>query len=199
MRIGINVPNETLERFKPLKNIYNLSEICRDAIKSRIESYEKALDQAKNDDVYAVADRLSSEYVKKTILDWEAIGRNDAKVWVQLATLKDFEDLFHNIEIHKKKGRKPGQFLGRIIPGTKWYEDHYAEYDYWFKRQYEIDGIDIRTQAETEYIRGWLSHITAVWQMVKERIAADVAARRKAKEESKEKPVIPDNLRESLR
>jgi hypothetical protein len=33
MRIGINIPNDLYERFKPLRAIYNLSQVCRDAIK----------------------------------------------------------------------------------------------------------------------------------------------------------------------
>lgn len=59
MRLGINVPNDLNERFKPLKATYNLSEICREAIKSKVEAYEKAMAQADSDGMQAVADRLA--------------------------------------------------------------------------------------------------------------------------------------------
>jgi len=78
----------------------------------------------------ADADRLWQEYHKKTVLDWEAIGRDDAKYWVPLATLEDFENLFHNVAIRKKKGGDLGAFLQyRQIPGTKRFEDHYTDHE----------------------------------------------------------------------
>ena len=57
------------------------------------------------------AEKLFLEYSKKTYLDWEAIGREDAKVWVELASLEDLEGLFHNIATHKRKGDEPGPFF----------------------------------------------------------------------------------------
>ena len=87
MRIGINVPNELYERFKPLTPTYNLSQVCRDAIKSRIESYETAERQAQEDGMETLANRFLQEYVKKTVLDWEAIGRENARNILKLGVL----------------------------------------------------------------------------------------------------------------
>lgn len=191
MRIGVNVPNEIIERFKPLKGTYNLSQICREAIASRIEAYERSLNQGDSDDMQAAANKLWLEYSAKTpVVDWETIGRDDAKVWVQLAAWEeDFENLFHNVAIRKKKGGDLGAFLlYRAIPGTKRFEDHYEEHKTWFSRQMELnEKVDPHTWAKTEYYRGWFSYVTAVWQMVKDKIAANATATEKRFEETRQK------------
>ena len=52
-------------------------------------------------------------------------------------------------------------------------------------------------QAKKDYVRGWVSYLTAVWQMVKDRIAADALVREKSRQQVKDKPEIPDHLIES--
>lgn len=205
MRIGVNVPNDIIERFKPLKGTYNLSQIFREAITSYIDAYERAVKQANADDMKNMAKKLAAKYMMKIILDWESIGRDDAKIWAQLASLEDFEGFFHNLEIHKKLGRgEPGPYLfPKNIPGAPRFENHIQENDEWFARQIELEEsvnsskstrlssakeppknfnewyatleMDVSNnpyiQAKSDYIRGWVSYLTAVWQMVKDRIA----------------------------
>ncbi len=196
MRLGINIPNTLIEQFKPLKDTYNLSQICREAIQKRVESYGKAQKQSIDDGMEAAADRLWQEYHKKTVLDWEAIGRDDAKDWVQVATLEDFENLFHNVAIRKKKGGDLGAFLQyRNIPGTKRFEDHYTEHENWFARQMDLDeNSNPHIWAETEYYHGWFSYVTVVWQMLKKRITDDATTRQKERENKRTKLNIPDKL-----
>ena len=199
MRLGISIPNNLLEQFKPLKDTYNLSQICREAIQKRIESYERAQRQSIDDGMEGDADRLWQEYHKKTVLDWEAIGRDDAKNWVPLATLEDFENLFHNVAIRKKKSGDLGAFLQyRHVPGTKRFEDHQPEHENWFTRQCELDAdSNPYIWAKTEYYHGWFSYVTAVWHMVKDRIAADAIKRQKEREKDRSKVDVPDGLIDS--
>lgn len=199
MRIGLNVPNDLLESFKPLKGVYNLSQICREAIKSRIEAYERAVNQAKSDNMQAVAKRLFGQYTRKVDVDWESVGRNDARVWAQLASLDDFEGFFYNLKVHKKLGRsEPGPYLfPRLLSEAPRFENHMSEHDEWFARQIELDeSVNPYIEAEKDYLRGWLSYLTAVWQMVKEHIAADTVTMEKTIKESKEKS-LKDGLKEA--
>lgn len=199
MRIGINIPNDLYERFKPLRGTYNLSQVCRDAIKSRIESYEKAREQASSDGMQDLANRFWQEYSKKTILDWEAIGRENAKKWAEAATLEDFEDLFHNISVHKRKGHEPEEFLGgwRIAPDNR-YEVAQQQHEDWFARMSELDlPTNYYILAKQEYNKGWVSYLTAVWQMLREKIEADATAREKARQQGTPKPELPANLKGS--
>jgi hypothetical protein len=199
MRIGINIPDDLLERFKPLRATYNLSQVCRDAIKGRIESYEKARAQANGDGMEALANRFWQEYSKKTILDWEAIGRENARKWAEGASLEDFEDLFHNISVHRRGGAEPGEFLGswRIAPENR-FEVAQQQHEDWFARQFELDETpNYYILAREEYNRGWVSYLTAVWQMLREKIEADAVARKKPASEAHLKPELPSNLKGS--
>lgn len=201
MRIGINIPNDLYERFKPLRATYNLSQVCRDAIKERIESYERARKQANDDGMEALANRFWQEYSKKTILDWEAIGRENAKKWAEGASLQDFEDLFHNISVHRRKGAEPGEFLGgwRIAPENR-FEVAQQQHEDWFARQFELDeGPNYYILAKEEYNRGWISYLMAVWQMLRERIEADAAARLKVRQQQAVKPEIREELKDFFR
>ncbi|MDD5094107.1 MAG: hypothetical protein PHV74_06995 [Dehalococcoidia bacterium] len=173
MRLGINVSNDLIERFKPLKNSYNLSQICRDAIEARVEAYEKAVAQANSDGMQSIADRLASDYLKKTVLDWQALGRDAAKEWVKLATLENFEDLFHDTAIRKKSGGELAPFLyHNIIPGTPRFEHYQHKHEDWFSRQMQLDGTsNPYIWAKSEFYHGWFSYATAVWEMMKNRIA----------------------------
>ena len=197
MRIGINISNDLMEKFKPLKGSYNLSRICRDAVKSYIEAYEKAVNQAKSDDMQDVAKRLFGQYSRKMDVDWESVGRNDARVWAQLASLDDLEGFFYNLKVHKKLGRsEPGPYLfPRLLGEAPRFENHISEHDGWFARQIELDeSANPYITAKQDYHRGWLSYLTAVWQMVKEQIADDKAAMEKILKEEREK-----SLKEGLR
>lgn len=199
MRIGINIPNDLYERFKPLRATYNLSQVCRDAIKSRIESYERARKQADSDGMEVLANRFWQEYSKKTILDWEAIGRENAKKWAEGASLEDFEDLFHNISIYTRKGHEPEEFLGgwRIAPDNR-YEVAQQQHEDWFVRMNDLDPeTDYYAIAKRDYNQGWVSYLTAVWQMLREKIEAAAAAREKARRQVAPKPELPANLKGS--
>lgn len=169
MRIGINVPNDLLKRMEPLKRITNVSQVCRDAIQAWVDTYERARLRASQDRMENVAFRLRQE-LESYEVDWEALGHEDAKMWAQMATLKEFEHLFHNVGVAKRKGRTPGLWCAPILPGTRDYHERQHEHKEWFSRQIELDeeGPNPYLQAEAEYERGWLSYLTAVWEMAKQ-------------------------------
>jgi hypothetical protein len=197
MRIGINIPNDLLERLKPLKATHNISDICREALKSYVESYEKASQGTGGDDMTAIANRLYQEYNQKTPrVDWEAIGRENAKKWAEGANLQDFENVIHNITIHKRKSAEPGEFLGswRIPEGCR-FEDAQMKHEDWFDRQFELDERpNYYILAKQNYNKGWVSYLIAVWQMVRSRIKADDTTWERARQQSKPDPEIPAHL-----
>jgi hypothetical protein len=199
MRIGVNISNDIYERFKPLRASYNLSQICRNAVVKHIESYEKALHQAKSDGMQSLTDKLFQEYSKQTVLDWEEIGRENAKKWAEDASLQDFEDLFHNISIHKRRGFEPEEFLGAWRAPQENSFNHAEEvHKDWFHRQRDLDLTTNHILiAKAEYNRGWISYLTVVWQMLRERIEADIIALEKSKQQSELKPEIPEKLADS--
>jgi len=168
MRIGINVPNDLLKRMEPLKKITNVSQVCRDAIQAWVDMYERAKERASQDGMEKIAFRLRQEFESYKV-DWESLGHEDAKLWAQIATLKEFEHLFHNVGVAKRKGRIPGLWCAPILSGTRDYPERQHEHKEWFARQIELDedAPNPYLRAEEDYEKGWISYLTAVWDMVK--------------------------------
>ena len=77
MRIGINVPNSLVKRMEPLRQMINVSQICRDAIQGWVDTYEHAMEKARQDGMEEVAAVLSREWEPYEV-DWQAIGHEDA-------------------------------------------------------------------------------------------------------------------------
>ena len=108
MRIGINIPNELHRRLEPLKQYINVSLICREAIEDRMGCYEKALASCRNQDVVRAIERAWKEERKMRAIvevDWGMLGCEDAKSWVTVAQLKDWDYLHHRQDIIQRQGR----------------------------------------------------------------------------------------------
>ena len=173
MRIGINIPNDLLKRMEPLKQMINISQVCRDAIQAQVDTYERARERAKQDGMEEVATTLHQE-LQRYDLDWEALGHEDAKIWVQKASLKDFEHFAHNLKVGRSKGRTPGIWMAPILPGTKSYGERAGEHKEWFMRQSELElEYDYHQKAQHDYERGWTSYVISVWEMAKQPIAGE--------------------------
>ena len=73
MRIGINVPNELLQRVKQIRPELNVSQVCRDALEYRASVIERAGTQAALDGVDHYVDRLDQS-VKKPLVEPDWVG-----------------------------------------------------------------------------------------------------------------------------
>lgn len=201
MRIGVNVPDDLLKRMEPLKTVTNVSQICRDAIKTHVEAYERAMTRAKEDGMNTIAEKLGNLLVPQEV-DWELLGIEDAKIWVQLAKLEDFEYLLDKLEALERHGRSPYEVTIPRVQGVKFFEERANDYNEWFDRRIEADPIgDPYIEAKLIYQRGKLSYILAVWEMAKEvakaRHKIDSIARGKARKDAQAKIKVPDNLIDS--
>ena len=195
MRIGINVPDELLKRMQPVRQVTNLSQICRRAVEDWVGAYERAKDHARADGMEAVAARLLTEHARQSV-DWEALGYEDAKLWVQMASLVDFGALFHNLKVQKREGRSDNFIpLYRHLEGTKTFLHRQHEHQEWFYRQLELDEkADHFQAAGRKYTHAWLSYVTAVWQMVKDGIEADAKVREAALTKARAELDVPAHL-----
>ncbi len=203
VRIGINVPDDLHERMEPLKRLTNVSQVCRDAIKAHVEAYERALARAKEDGMDSVAERLGNKLVPQEV-DWELLGIEDAKVWVQLAKVEDFECLLHRLEGLERQGRSPYEVPIPRVEGTRVFEARSYEHEEWFDRQAEADEEkNPYVEAKLAYQRGKISYILAVWNMAKEiakeRSNAVVIARKRSRREARNQIEVPDRLIHSSR
>lgn len=168
MRLGINIPNSLYKRMKPLKHMVNISQICRDAIEEWVNAYEQGSEQVKQDGIDEVVEQLKQAW-KPYIVDWEEVGREDARMWAKKATTENFEHFAHNLRVGRGHGRIPGVWMAPHLPGTPFYGQRQAEHDKWFEQQFDenSDANPYLTAGE-DYERGWTSYLIAILDLASE-------------------------------
>jgi len=173
MRIGINIPNSLFKRMEPLKQMINVSQVCRDAIQDWVDTYEHAMEKARQNGMEEVAAVLTHKWESYEV-DWQAIGHEDAHIWAQKATPDNFEHFAHNLKIGRSKGRTPGIWMAPHLPGTKVFGERQAEHEEWFAQQCELDwDSNPYLRAQEEYERGWTSYIITILDMAKRRTGSE--------------------------
>ena len=168
MRLGINIPSSLYKRMDPIKQRVNISQICRDAIEEWVNAYEHSREKAKQDGMEEVAEELRETW-KPYEVDWQTIGREDARIWAQKATQEQFEIFAHNLRVGRGHGRIPGVWMAPILPDTPFYGERQGEHKKWFIQQYEWD-LDTNPylRAQEEYERGWTSYLIAILNLANE-------------------------------
>ena len=198
MRIGINIPDELLKRMEPLKNVTNISQVCRNSIKNYVESFERAASRIEKEGMSKVAERLSNELVPD-VIDWELLGIEDAKMWVQVAKVEDFKILLERLKEIEKQGRSTEEVLIPRLQGVKVFEQRSYEQGEWFDKQIESDPlINPYVEAKLTYQRGKVSYIMAVWKkaesIAQEKYKAKVDELQKNRQKAHEQITVPDGL-----
>ena len=130
MRVGINIPNELNRRMEPLKPYINVSQICREAIEDRVESYEKARESGSATDVVQAIDQVWEEERKMRDVidvDWWSLGCQDARSWVAAAKLGDWEYLHHRQDVISRQDRPNWEFPPPDLGGVKTFDDRIGE------------------------------------------------------------------------
>lgn len=165
MRLGINIPNSIYKRMDPIKQMVNISQICRDAIEEWVNAYEHSIEKAKQEGMEEVANELSQAW-KPYEVDWQEIGREDARIWAQKATPDNFEHFAHNLRVGRSHGRTPGIWMAPHLPDTPFYGQRQAEHEKWFIQQFDMDSdTNPYLIAQKEYERGWTSYLIAILNM----------------------------------
>lgn len=168
MRLGINIPNSLYKRIEPLKDRVNISQICRDAIEEWVNAYEYSLEKTQDEGVNEIVTRLKEAW-KPYIVDWQEIGREDARAWAEKATPENFAHFAHNLRVGRGHGRTPGIWMAPVLPDTPHYYERQREHEEWFTQQYDIDpNSNPYLIANQEYEKGWTSYLIAILNSVKE-------------------------------
>lgn len=199
VRVGINISNALYERVKPLKQTVNLSQVCREAIESYVEDYERAAARVETDALDEVIGRIGGEETSLSEVAWEELGWDDARFWVNGASREDFEHLFHRLDILKKQGRPSWLVPPPYVQGMQTFARRASEFHELFLREHERllefnqDG-NPRADAEQKYMRAWVAYVTEVREKIRrhreERARDMLASRRTAPPE----PEAPEHL-----
>jgi hypothetical protein len=167
MRLGINVPNSLYKRMAAIKHRVNITQVCRDAIEEWVNAYEKAIENIKETEMDEIVNQLKETW-EPYVVDWEELGRQDAKIWAEKATPEQFDIFAHNLKAGRSLGRIPGTWMAPIIPDTPIYGQRQNEHEEWFIRQYEKGGGYPYLKAQEDYERGWTSYLIAILNLAKD-------------------------------
>ena len=182
MRVGVNIPDELLKRFEPLKSRVNISQVCREAITSMVEKYERnitSLDGIETQEAISKISEQELEWVQVVHADWEQFGYEDAVNWVKAAGWQDWDLWLRTLILFKKQGRpewetQPPFFSGNTKHSSKGIDDRIQEYFATLREQgdefqdwcYENDlYINLET-ARRDYHRAWTAYVSAAWDKI---------------------------------
>ena len=209
MRIGINVPNELLQRVKQIRPELNVSQVCREALEYRAKLAERAAAQAARDGADYHVDRLDHSLPKPIVEpDWVAYALEDARDWVRNIRPEGWQRFVHLYSSDLEEGRiGPDTVLllsqsnGVYAEGVKGLYDRLNENSEWFIEQSEVEFasgiksmVDFHQRAVEDYSRVWLIYVKEIVRLLAkrrreqlDRLMAERAERRK----SLPKPELP--------
>lgn len=207
MRIGINIPNELMQRLEPLKPELNISQVCRDALVEKAEKYERMEASLREDEINAVVDVLwerEQTLLDAVDLDWEMLGYEDAAAWSKEAGQDDWDGILEEIWSCNEYGWPEWRIVPPTLSGVKWLTDHRRELH---QREEQVRQTDrrlylrvIRLSLERDpqaiqrkYMTAWLTHVKAVWELVKKR-EIEHLERQLAQRAAPPTPEVPEHL-----
>lgn len=170
MRIGVNIPDDLHRRLKRLKGTVNVSQVCREAVQAYLEDHERAAARLESDGADAVVERLYPGD-SHLLVDWEELGWNDARDWVQEVDREGFDHLFHRVDVLRRQGRPTWIVPPPTAPNASYFEQRWSAYSEEFARQLEAaweadNEFDPRPDAERAYRRAWLAYVSAVREKI---------------------------------
>ena len=207
MRLGISIPNELHRRLEPLKQYINVSQICREAIEERMGCYERALASRSDQDIVSAMEEAWKEELKMRDIvdvDWGRLGREDARLWVTAARLRDWNYLHHRQDIIEKQGRPRWDVPTPPVEGADAFDDRWFElqgrileqdehFHDWLNERGGLDG----GAAQREYMSVWLAYTDSAWNLIREKRKHHLEERSRQRLEAQEKdqdPTVPEEL-----
>ena len=212
MRIGINIPDDLMKRLEPLKPELNISQVCREALAAKAESYERAIAELNEDDTKSALERASSEEIRRlSLLDvnWAELGYQDAVAWVKAATWKDWNH-WRSIQDLLQRQNRPAwdiqpRLFDRLAKEVKYHGDRlYDFHDLIFQQSDEFfvwmddNGLAIDWHdAEREHKQAWFAYVEAAWRLIqqwRDDRFEEIRKERLAIRAARSQPEIPEHI-----
>ena len=203
MRLGINVPDELLQRAKEIDPPLNISQVCREAIQARADLVDRARALVLND--ISEIDRLERELVLRPEPDWAALALEDASEWLRGVTPERWNRFLYESDFLRRQGRDQAEMVDlwsgdvsdaglrrRIAENEEWLIERYEEQ--WATGSPDVN---LRAQAYEKYSRAWLFYVNEARRMLEERRKEEydkLMAEREQHRRAISKPEVPEHL-----
>ena len=205
MRIGINVPDEVLNRVKEIEPRVNISQVCREALEERVNELEKARTQATSDDIEEHVDRILKFGQGPNVEpDWKSLAFDDARRWMDTVSPEAWEQYIYQSNFLRRKDRDEADMVdiwSHLKEGGG-LQHRLGENQEWFVQEYELqfatgEEVDLHAKARRIYSRAWLDYVNVVRGKVEQHYKDEyqrIMKERQARRESDHDPEIPPQL-----
>lgn len=203
MRIGINVPNELLQRVKAIKPEVNVSQVCRDALEEIVNNAQRLRTTVAANGMDARAASLANSDNYITEPDWQTYGWEDAMEWANSVSSDDWRECWTIYESDQRDGKGdylPGPYFCWYTPGVKRFYNREQANQAWFQQQSKLGGIgQSYREAEKKYDEAWFDCVSEVKRLVEQHRQAQrdrIMAEQEKARQSLPEPELPPQLRD---
>ena len=204
MRIGINVPDDLLDRVKQAWTSVNISEVCRDALQRTVEEGRRVTNRVEQDDVEEKIAWLDAQTALPEEPDWVALALDDAATWFKGITAAGWEHFLHQCDVLRRQGRDEAVMVDiwSSMYDAQGIRRHLHESQEWLISELEREEMTgIRSnaweRAMRTYARAWLGYVHEVRRRLEDR-REEALARRQAEREAalhtRAEPEVPEQL-----
>ena len=166
MRLGINIPDKLIKRIKELDPGVNISQVCRETLKSHCRALERINNWIDDydDEVEEQVMRLSQEPPVEP--DWVGYGLEAARDWVRVVEPRVWQYFWHSHDGFKAEGDPTPLIAFYSGSGVNSFHARFMEHESWFRpplaRPTEGDRRDAFDKAREDYHRAWLGYVNEV-------------------------------------
>ena len=198
MRLGINVPNDLLDRVKSVRPEVNISQVCREALEQTASRHEFVMMwiESDEDDLEEEANRLAAlEDPSLVEPDWLALALEDAREWIKGEHPKHWERILDDYSSYEKYGKRflatyHGRFHERLHENWQWVQ----------RQHFVIRNPNVYDECRQVYEESWLSYVFEVRRRCLELIdskRAEIMREREVSLRARPAPEVPPHLLES--
>ena len=156
MRIGINVPDDLLDKVKQAWTSVNVSEVCRDALQRVVEEGRNVANRVNRDEVDEKIAWLDAQTAPPEEPDWVALALDDAATWFQRVTPAGWEQFLHQCDVLRRQGRDEVEMVDvwSSMYDTKGIRIHLHDNKEWLMSEYEREEVTgVRSHAREQATR----------------------------------------------
>ncbi len=152
-RMSISLPEQLMTRLEPLKDRVNISQVCREALESRIVTFEQA--SGKNGDSLDIENLVARLREERTMAEgkWEDLGAHNAALWLNTVSYLELKNVVeHDGSSNTDEYRLPrGAF--RVM-----------------KQDMKGANGGLEGQAAAAYKTAWLDNVKNVWAQIQDQV-----------------------------
>ena len=176
MRIGINVPDDLLDKVKEVLPAGKVSQFFRDALQDRIKEEQRVKERVRDDGLDAEIAQLARGTELPQEPDWEGLAWDNAASWIKQVTPEDWNELLDLLDERRKEGKSEDIYVGLrdseyeiqgITPRLMKYEKELWRAAPPSARAKLV--LDAKDRCWREYNRAWLGYVYEVRRLIEQR------------------------------